>query len=99
MLNSMRAPELPIKINLNKSDTNDTSSAFLISNQTESLASIRELEGVPEKVISNKEESNFSSLLKTTNFKNELDRDNYPLNTSNENEKNANVCFGHFFCY
>ena len=48
MLNSMRSPELTVKISLNKSGHNELDS----TNATESLASIRESEGnggLPEK--------------------------------------------------
>ena len=80
MLNSMRSTELTVKINLNDRNGGTSDSGVNFGNQSESLASIKELDVVPEKLDSLAEHQQNNT-------------NDCPLDSNLENVKNRNVSF------
>ena len=82
MLNSMRSPELTIKVNLNNNGADAV------------LASIKELDPVPEKLGVDQSErviNEYSNNLSKTKSDQNSNVDDYSLNTSQENDSRQNV--------
>jgi len=102
MLNSMRSSELIVKINLNNKNGVASDSGVNFANQSESLASIKELDVVPEKLDSLAEQQQQQQISREENNLTKEKLNQNPnsatdciMNTSQENENSQNV--RHFF--
>jgi hypothetical protein len=91
-LNSARSPELTVKINLKNKNGGASDLGVNFANQSESLASIKELDVVPEKLDSLGEQQQTSTDESKENFnQNTKILTEYGLKSNQENEKSQHV--------
>ena len=91
-LNSARYPELTVKINLKNKNGGASDLGVNFANQSESLASIKELDVVPEKLDSLGEQQQTSTDESKENFnQNTKILTEYGLKSNQENEKSQHV--------